>query len=849
MGMNKPPIMRNNLFWHITSLIAMLLVTYVMVPQSFQGKHIMHGDKLQNVAMKRDVKAHFESTGQLANWTDRAYSGMPSTLIMGVYPGNWPKEVLNGLVESIQKPEVVQLLWPMICLYVALSVAGYSAWLSLLGALAFGLSTINIGNIDAGHSTKIMATSASVAALIGLWLLFKSKYLKGLFLITLFGAFAVAANHLQITYYTLLLGIIIAIAGTIRLIRKGQPKVLAKILGLVTVSAVICLLPNVSMLWSNYDYGKETVRGRRILQSSDQPDKGLTKDYSSVFSHDFMELGSLFIPRLVGGGDKELLTDESKTFEAVQRTGLLQNRVSENSIEVPLYWGDKPLNEAPTYIGLVLFVLFICSLFMVGKGTRTISIAMVVFSVVVAMGSHLGFINTLIFENLPFFNRFRAPSMILGLTAGVMAWTVVAGLSRLIQDPHQIDAKKKKLSYTFGSIALVCLFFAVIGPSFFDFTWDAGKETYGIGIDENLQNQLLNAGAPTAAVMDLMEAIRKDRTWAMRSDSFRSLVFLVLLGLLAYGFYKKRLSQQLFVGGLAALLVIDLIQVNKRYLNDRDFESKELVPQQLQPSQSDVSIARLRFAYDRVLDLSGSPWTDGKPSYFHPNIGGNHAAKLRRYQDLIDFHLDKEVTQIRAGNKVTDVPALNMLNMRFIKAGYGPKAYLENVTSLGFAWFVDSIGWVNTPDEEIMKIGSLDGAAHAIVHNEFKPQLSDLSTDSSSFSKLELTYKAPGKVVYNTSTDKERLMVMSEIWYKGNEYWKSYIDDEPVDHIRVNYLLRGIVVPAGVHSIRFEYNAVPFQKGEPISKAGSALWVIALIGVTFLQIRQHQGQPSTDTNT
>jgi hypothetical protein len=200
--------------------------------------------------------------------------------------------------------------------------------------------------------------------------------------------------------------------------------------------------------------------------------------------------------------------------------------------------------------------------------------------------------------------------------------------------------------------------------------------------------------------------------------------------------------------------------------------------------------------------------------------------------------LNNEINQIRAGNKVANVPVLNMLNVRFIKAGYGPKGYLENVTSLGFSWFVDSIAWVDNAEEEIMKLASLNRANHAVVNREFEPYLVDLTTDSSSFSKIELKYKEPGKIVYQTSTDQKRLLVMSEVWYQANNYWLSYIDDKPVDHIRVNYLLRGIVVPEGVHSIRFEYRAMPFEKGEPIAAAGSTVWILALVGASLFHFKK-----------
>jgi hypothetical protein len=735
----------------------------------------------------------------------------------------------------------------MLCTYIALVVAGYSVWLSLLGAIAVALSTIHFGNMDAGHSTKIMALSVAVPTLVGLYLLFKKKYLKGFLLMAFFGAILISANHLQITYYTFLLGVIIAMIGSLLLVRSGQTNVLVKVAAIAFFAAVVSVLPNTSMLWSNYDYSKDSVRGKRILAGSDQHSEGLSQDYASVFSHDLLEIGSLFIPRLVGGGDKEMLGTSSATYQEIERTGLLRNRIQGSKVMVPLFWGDKPLNEAPTYVGIVLFTLYLLSLFFVERSFRIMSLTLVIFCCIIAMGSHLRFINTLMFDYLPFFNKFRAPSMVLGLVTGVMAWTVVHGLTNFIHSPSKLDSKRKHIVRAVGLLGVVCLFFATIGPSFFDFSWDYGKEKYGVGIDENFENQLLNAGNPLDVVEGLMAAIIEDRASAMRSDSFRSLFFLALVILIVFGFYKKRINETVLVGAFICLLAIDLITVGHRYLNDQDFVEERLANQQLQPSNSDVSISKLKMPYDRVLDMTGSVWINARPSYFHANVGGNHAAKLRRYQDLIDYHLNGEVEQIKSGSKKGAVPALNMLNTRFIKTGHGAKDYLQNVTALGFAWFVDSVAWADTQDEEIQLIGSLDRSKFAIVNREFQDQLATVSFDSSQFSMIELRFKEPGKVVYKVATDQTRLLVFSEVLYKPNEYWKSYIDDKEVEHLRANYMLRALVIPQGAHEIKFEYKAKPFVEGEPIAAGGSVVWLLSILGCGMLMFRRGN-QSSAETS-
>lgn len=278
-------------------------------------------------------------------------------------------------------------------------------------------------------------------------------------------------------------------------------------------------------------------------------------------------------------------------------------------------------------------------------------------------------------------------------------------------------------------------------------------------------------------------------------------------------------------------MLADLFWINKRYMSSDDFVKSPKFSKQYKFDDADKSIEQLSAPFDRMIDLKGAAWQNALPGYYHLNLGGNHAVKLRRYQDLIEFRLNDELNAVRSGTRTASVPAMNMLNLRFVKTGKGPKNYLENVTSLGYAWFVDSVAWAETAKAELTMLNSLQRTKHAVVHTEFEPYLDGFSADSSSFSKIELTYKRPGKIVYTTSTDVDRLMVMSEIWYKGNEHWTSTINGEKAEHIRANYLLRAIKVPAGVNEIVFEYRSIPFDKGEPISAAGSIILVLGLFGI------------------
>ena len=834
---NRSSLLRKlgiTLLKHLAAVAIMLGCCFMLVPDAFEGKVIMQGDKLHSLGMKRDVKAHHERTGELTNWTDRSYCGMPTTLIYPVYPSSWSSGFVNSLENWIH-PQIVHLMLPMLCLYIALVVAGYPIWLSLLGALAFGLSTINVGNTIATHSSKVKSIATAIPVLVGLYLLFEKKLARGFLLMVSFGALHLATNHLQITYYALLGGLVIFLAGIVRLTRSGSPKAIMKPLLLAVIALIVGIAPNISMLWSNYTYARDSVRGERILNSDDSK-VGLDREYAYVFSHDWLEMGSLILPRIVGGSTHELVGKDSESYQYIKKTGLQGSRITGSKAVVPLFWGDKPINESPTYLGIVVFALFILGLLFGAKRLRiTVGIVLLLYFII-ALGDNTGFLNQLMYEYVPLFSRFRAPSMILGLAAGLIVWISVDGLHKIFRNPNIIEDRKKALIAVGSGFALFYLFFAILGPSLFDFSWDHGIDKYGFGIDDSFKNRLIKAGNQEKTVEGLLDAIKSDRASAMRSDAIRGLFLLGLLALSVFAFMRKLIQPQIVTFLLGLLCVLDLVFIGQDYVGQADFKKTTDLRKSYPPDEADLSINRMMLAYDRVLDLTTSTMQDGRPSYYFNNIGGNHAAKLRRYQDLIEQHLNREVQGIRSASRQAEVPVLNMLNARFFKVGNGPQDIRENLTANGFAWFVDSVAWVGGPDEEIEAIGSLRRAEFAVVDQSFRDKLIRVKNAPSEFKKIELTSKSPGKVEYLATTDKTKLLVMSEIWYQGNNYWKSFIDGKPTDHIRVNYLLRGIVIPSGTHEIRFEFNAIPFERGEKYAAIGSGLWLASIAGSLFFLV-------------
>ena len=420
--------------------------------------------------------------------------------------------------------------------------------------------------------------------------------------------------------------------------------------------------------------------------------------------------------------------------------------------------------------------------------------------------------------------------MVLGLTNVLMIWSVLEAVRSIQGDSKCWSDHKKKVFRTVAIVAGICLIIWVSGPYFYTYTWEYGRAQLGFSLDENLMAQLERSGNDKDAASLMYSAIKADRKDMLEADAIRSLFLILGLGALIWMYDKYHWKQLYLYPGLLALVIVDLWIIDRRYLNSNDFIPGEDMVAQFGITAADLSIQSNMRDNDRMVDLTRSVFQDARPAYHYRTIGGNHGAKLRRYQDLIDHHLNREIDALRQG-KQPAIPALNMLNTRFIK--YGPQSdqYFNNITSLGFAWFVNDIKWVDTAMEELSAISGLEGAQHAIVHSEFRPYFEDFEESDLLYGKIELMEYGPEKIRYMTHSSTEQFAVFSEIWYKGNDYWKVAIDGAPSNYIRANYLLRAMRIPAGSHEIIFEYHSTPMEVGEKISAVGSIMLIIFILFV------------------
>ena len=523
------------------------------------------------------------------------------------------------------------------------------------------------------------------------------------------------------------------------------------------------------------------------------------------------------------------MDSDTELYQYIKKTGIQGTRIVGDKIVAPLFWGDKPLNEGPIYFGAITILLFLIGLIITKKETRWLLISVTILCLFISWGRHLDWFNKLLYDYLPFFNKFRAPSLILGILGIFIVWGAMEAL-QIISNTNDRTDLKQVLKIPAVILIMTCLIVIFGVPAFSTFEWNYGLEKFGFGMDQQIFQLITQSGVMPDKAHSFLEALRNDREDYMIRDAWRTLGFVAFGIIVLYLFFVDKINKYAFIAILAVVLGFDIWTVSKRYVNDGHFVYQDSYEQLINYTQADKRIDELKQPHDRVLDLTTSVFLDSRPSYYHASIGGNNAAKLRRYDDLINYYLQPECDAIKQKNNNVNTPALNMLNTRFIKTGSGEKDYLNNLTSNGMAWFPNEIIWANTAREELEGIANLERTKNVIIHKEFKDYLADYRQDSNDYAKVELLTYLPGKITYKTYCSTERLIVFSEIWFKGDEYWKVKIDDEPATHIRANYALRAMKVPVGEHTISFEFVPKPFIVGEKIAFAGSTALVLAIFG-------------------
>jgi hypothetical protein len=818
-------------------------------------------DSNQYIAMNKESADFKNATGSVAMWSSRMFSGMPAYMIGGLefskIIGYTPRSIIYIVVRQIPDP-AMDMFFLMICAFIGFYVITRRTAYAFLGAIAVGFCTANFISLDAGHITKVNAIAMFMPMFAGAYLLFQRKYILGAILFLVFSYEIVAERHVQIAYYSFIIVGIYALYEGIRNVLNGNLKH-------VLIPATIMIMGLVfsgMMNFDNYfinDFSKETTRGGDILNAAKmnptkdasgkqiitENEKGVGFDYATQWSFGYEELGSLFVPNFVGGSSGASLDDKSNVYSTLINKNVPPQQAAQFVQRVPLYWGTEPFVQGPIYLGAIVIFLFVFGLFAYKGNIKWWIVGSIVFTILIALGKNLEPFYRLLYNFVPMFNKFRAPTMILALTQVLMVTLGVLGLKDFFDD--EISTKEdrlKSLKISAGITGGILIFFIVLGGVFsFQTKADNGSKS----TDDQYKEQLTQMTGDTGFANEIYGALKKDRASLMRSDAIRSFIFVALAALLLLAFATAKFRQSsIIVTALSLLILIDFWMVSKRYLNENDFEDKTTVEANAFPqTPADAAILAQNKEGARMADFSGDIFNSASPVYFHRTVGGYNPAKLRRYQDVIEHGLSYDFQLI---NKIGFAKAnfLNMLNTKYIKQSAEANGVIQNPYALGNAWFVNTIEKVNSPEDEILKVRDINPAQTVIVNSEFDAYLKDVTPNVDSSAQNTTRFitsvdtKNPMKLEYNFKSPSNEFVVFSEVIYRPNQDWISYIDGKPADHIRVNYILRGMKVGAGEHKITFEFKPKLYSLTNTILLLGNALFYLVIGVLLFLFFRDRK---------
>jgi hypothetical protein len=798
---------------HITAIAIFLIITMGYFSPLLEGKRLKQGDITHWKGMSKEITDYRAKTGQEALWTNSMFGGMPAYQISVEYKANLIRHFDNLFKLGLPHPAGLVFLY-FIGFFILLLVLKVDPWLAIAGSIAFAFSSYFFIILEAGHNSKAHAIGYMAPVLAGIILTYRGKLLAGSLLTALFLALELRANHLQITYYLLMMVVIFGIFQLVEAYKTKSFPYFLKATGVLVIAAMFAVATNITNIWATWEYGKDTIRGKTELTSDlENRTTGLDKDYATQWSYGTGESFSLLVPNIKGGASGYLGNNEKAMEKADPATA--QTVAGQNS-----YWGDQPFTSGPVYTGAIIMFLFILGLFINQGNLRWWLLAATILSIMLAWGKNFMPLTDFFLHYVPGYNKFRAVSMILVIADLAIPLLGMLTLNEIFKKPEIIKEKIRYFYISLGLTAGVALLFFLLPQTFFNFLSHA--ETQAIA----QQKASLEPGQLTQ-FDSIVHNIEKVRVAIFKSDALRSLAFILLSAALIWLYNLKKVSKPIIITGFALLIAIDMIPVAKRYLNNDNFASKIQVSNPYQATEADKLIMKDVDPDFRVFNMTVSAFQDASTSYFHKSIGGYHGAKLRRYQELIDHHIIKNNEAV-----------LNMLNTKyFIFPDNNKRPTIQiNMGALGNAWFVREFKLVDNADQEIDAMTGFDPAQTAIVDKRFAENLKGFDAITDSTAAITLTEYQPNKLRYSYEAGTEQLAVFSEIYYdKG---WKAFIDGKPAEHFRANYVLRAMRLPAGKHEIEFRFEPRVYFTGEKISFASSLILILLLVGYGGNELRK-----------
>ena len=798
---------------YIVPLAMFAVLTMVYMAPAFNGKVVRQGDIQQYSGASKEILDYKAKEGKGPLWTNSMFGGMPSYQISYEAPNNYAKYLRNI---TIFKHPVNMLFIGMVFAFILLLTFGVNPWIAAIGGVAYGFSSYNLILIEAGHNTKLYAIAYAPILLAGLNLILTKKYLLGAGVTAAAMALQLQANHFQITYY---LGLIIGLWMIAEFIMAIKNKTLKPFLIACVIfggASLIGLGTNSVSLLLTEEYSKETIRGKSELTVlPDSTTKavastGLDIDYAFDWSQGWEDLPTILIPNFAGGGSGTELGNNDASKKYLQQMAQSQDPQQVQQAQYYLsqktnpwaYWGSLSFTSGPVYFGALVLFLFATGMFLSKNPTKWWWLAALVLSLFLSMGKNLMWFNSILFHNLPFYNKFRSVNMSLVIGQIAVAIFSIISLNELLKENVDKAAVKKALMRAFYIIGGFCVLMIL---------YSGGAEL----------------GDPTKVPA---EAIT-DRATYLRMDALRSLFF-IGAGFAAFWYYLKgKLPKNYIIAIIGVLVLVDLWSVDRRYLNDKSWEkAKTYETANTTPNEADIEILKDK-SYYRVYDVTQNPFTSAKASYFHHSIGGYHAAKLRRFQEVVEWYIAKN-----------NMSVLNMLNAKyFIQQDQqtGKLLAIPNAEACGNAWFVKDLKMMENANEEIKTLGTINPKNTVIVDKRYADQLKGFAPSFDSASAITFDTYHPDRLTYSSNAKTPQLAVFSEMYYNDKKGWNAYIDGKKVSHFRCDYILRGMVIPAGSHKIEFRFEPATLEKASTIALVSNAgMYLLLLVGLGSLFVRK-----------
>lgn len=844
-----------NFLPHLVALAAFIIIPCIYFSPVVSGdKMIRQGDVSQHQGMSKEIADYRKShNGEEPLWTNSMFGGMPAYQISVIYGANLMVHVDQLMQLYLPHPANLVLLY-FIGFYILMLCLRINPWVGLIASLAYGFSSFFFIIIEAGHNSQAHALGY-VPALVGAVILtFRGNAFLGAGLTALFGALELYCNHIQITYYFVMVIGIIMLFEFYTAFKSGALKKFFFSCALLIVAAGLSILPNITNLWATYEYGKFSTRGKTELtikadgsSNKDIASSGLDKDYATQWSYGIGETFTLIIPNYKGGASEAL----GNYKDAMEKIDPQYRRDVGGAFQA--YFGNQPFTSGPIYAGAIIVFLALMSLFIVQDRLKWALLVATILGIMLSWGKNFMGLTNFFFDFVPGYNKFRVVTMILVIAEFTLPLLAALAMNELVERIKSGDQEfnfqllKKKLSsktILFVSAGIIGGFALLVYLSPGMFNKFQSQNELEMRIQQELQN---NPDVSRAQVegffAPLMEQVESARKAIVKSDAIRTVIFILLSAGAILLYFRKTLSRELLIAALGIFILADLWPVAARYLNKNNFVPKSTTIAPFTKSKADEFILEDKALNYRVLNLTVSPFNDASTSYFHKSIGGYHGAKLKRYMELIDFHIDTDIQTLYKGLRsggLTDsmlqatfekTKVLNMLNCKYV-IGNADAPPLMNRQAYGNAWFVSKIKWVENADEEITTLGKESVRWSAVVNKKFADQAKDLSFEKDTTAYIRLKSYEPNYLVYESNAKQARTAVFSEIYYpKG---WNAYVDGQLSPHFCANYVLRAMQIPAGTHKIEFKFEPEVFSKGEKIAGIGSIIVLLFAFGSAFL---------------